>query len=252
MKYSIEPRWFPLLTFVHNSHSTIPNLNPKAKINKEKNTITMIKPSWAGHITLPSMPLLLPVTVTLLKRFHRLFFTMINSGHMDKGSSDSWGNEHPADSLGMTSWCVILEHPENSPPSLPRYQSTSSPTDFGWLRKFHGSSICCRWGSLFSYWWVSRSAGLCGFQQAPQRLPDGPSQDGAYCGCVSMGALQMEPPGVIRLLRQGVWGWGREVVGNMSNREWGDGHIIEVDQSLWTVRIFVIYCFIHLFLIMVW
>uniref|UniRef100_A0A3B5R1A8 Uncharacterized protein n=1 Tax=Xiphophorus maculatus TaxID=8083 RepID=A0A3B5R1A8_XIPMA len=25
------------------------------------------------------------------------------------------------------------------------------------------------------------SAGLCGFQQAPQRLPDGPSQDGAYC-----------------------------------------------------------------------
>lgn len=93
------------------------------------------------------------------------------------------------------------------PPShVPR--SASSPTDFGWPRKFHGSSICCRRGSLFSYWWVFRSAGLCGFQQAPQRLPDGPSQDGAYCCCVSMGALQMKPPGVIRLLRQGVWGGG--------------------------------------------
>lgn len=143
------------------------------------------------------------------------------------------GNGHTADSLGMTSWRVILKHPENSPP-LPRSRSTSSPTDSGWPRKFHGSSICCRWGSLFSYWWVSRSAGLCGFQQAPQRLPDGPSQDGAYCGCVSMGALQMEPPGVIRLLRRGV----REGVGGGGVYEQqgvGDGHIFEVDQSLWTV-----------------
>lgn len=132
----------------------------------------------------------------------------------------------------MTSWRVILRHPENSP--LPRSRSMSSPTDSGWPRKFHGSSICCRQGSLFSYWWVSRSAGLCGFQQAPQRLPDGPSQDGAYCGCVSMGALQMEPPGVIRLLRRGV----REGVrggGVYEQQGVGDGHIFEVDQSLWTV-----------------
>ena len=99
-------------------------------------------------------------------------------------------------------------------PPLPSHVPHLCPhlRTLGWPRKFHGSSICCRWGSLFSYWWVSRSAGLCGFQQAPQRLPDGPSQDGAYCGRVSMGALQMEPPGVIRLLRRGVRGGGWEVL----------------------------------------
>lgn len=114
------------------------------------------------------------------------------------------------------------------PAPCPHLQTEDVP------RKFHGSSICCRWGSLFSYWWVSRSAGLCGFQQAPQRLPDGPSQDVAYCGCVSMGALQMEPPGVIRLLRRGV----REGMGGGGLYEQqgvGDGHIFEVVQSLRTV-----------------
>lgn len=118
--------------------------------------------------------------------------------------------------------------------------------DWGWPRKFHGSSICCQWGSLFSYWWVSRSAGLCGFQQAPQRLPDGPSQDGAYCGSVSMGALQMEPLGVIRLLRQGV----REGVGGRGVYEQqgvGDGHIFEVDQSHWTVMRWFFFFFFRLF-----
>lgn len=131
----------------------------------------------------------------------------------------------------------IQRIPSTSPPTIllstvpvpcPHLQTEDVP------RKFHGSSICCRWGSLFSYWWVSRSAGLCGFQQAPQRLPDGPSQDVAYCGCVSMGALQMEPPGVIRLLRRGV----REGMGGGGLYEQqgvGDGHIFEVDQSLWTV-----------------
>lgn len=49
-----------------------------------------------------------------------------------------------------------------------------------------------------------------------------------------MGALQMEPPGVIRLLRRGV----REGMGGGGLYEQqgvGDGHIFEVDQSLRTV-----------------
>lgn len=125
------------------------------------------------------------------------------------------------------------------PPTCQYSRSMSSPTCWGWPRKFHGSSICCRWGSLFSYWWVSRSAGLCGFQQAPQRLPDGPSQDGAYCGTVSMGVLQMEPPGVIRLLRRGVkeeagGGGGIRATGG-GGWGWVGSHIFEVDQSLRTV-----------------
>ena len=44
----------------------------------------------------------------------------------------------------------------------------------------------------------------------------------------------MEPPGVIRLLRRGA----REGVGGggvYGQQGGGDGHIFEVDQSLWTV-----------------
>lgn len=44
----------------------------------------------------------------------------------------------------------------------------------------------------------------------------------------------MEPPGVIRLLRQGV----REGMGGgrvYEQQGAGDGHIFEVDQSLWIV-----------------
>lgn len=86
--------------------------------------------------------------------------------------------------------------PANTPGLCPHLRAEDGPGNSMALQFVVGRAPC--------YWWVSRSVGLCGFQQAPQRLPDGPSQDGAYCGTVSMGVLQMEPPGVIRLLRRGV------------------------------------------------
>lgn len=191
-----------LCSCVQSSHPSIPHPKPA-----EKPASSIWNPTEQGPEPFTACYCCFLSQSPFCKDFIGLSSQWQPVGTRTKAAVTVEGNGHTADSLGMTSWGVILEHPENSL-LLPRSWSRSSPTDSGWLRKFHGSSICCRWGSLFSYWWVSRSAGLCGFQQAPQRLPDGPSQDGAYCSCVSMGALQMEPPGVIRQLRRGVWGGG--------------------------------------------
>lgn len=163
---------------------------------------------------------------------------MTNSGHMDKGSSDSWGNEHTADSLGMTSWRVILEHSENSPP--PSHITSPCPH----LRASDGS------GNSVALQFVVGGA--------PCSLIDGFLGQQAFVAFSrphkdsQMGPLKMGPIVVVFLWEPYKWNlqeslgcWGRgyeEEVGGgglQQQQGVGDGHIFEVDQSLWTVWIFL-------------
>lgn len=118
---------FPKSSFcpcTQSSHPSIPHPEPA-----EKPASSMWNPTEQGAELFTACYFCFLSQSPFCKDFIGLSSQWQPVGTRTKAAVTVEGNGHTADSLGMTFWRVILEHPENSL-LLPRSWSTSSPTDF--------------------------------------------------------------------------------------------------------------------------